>query len=100
MLSYGALTTVTNYHLIPKSEHVVDSVFMHDNYARTPTGEHCSQLTTICHARLARAARWQIAASGHPAGPLAAGVQHWPQQVDLNTVLSAAGHCHPAVSGQ
>lgn len=39
VVSYGALTTVTNYHLIPKSEHVVDSVFMHDNYARTPTGK-------------------------------------------------------------
>lgn len=38
MVSYGALTTVTSYNLIPKSEHVVDSVFMHDNYARTPTG--------------------------------------------------------------
>ena len=31
--SYGGLTTCANYHLIKKQESVVDSVFMHDNYA-------------------------------------------------------------------
>jgi hypothetical protein len=31
--SYGGLTTVTEYHLIPRQEDVVDSTFMHDNYA-------------------------------------------------------------------
>ena len=31
--SYGGLTTCTDYHLIPKKESVVDSVFMHDKYA-------------------------------------------------------------------
>jgi hypothetical protein len=36
--SMGGLTTVTTYHLIAKKERVVDSVFMHDKYARTPTG--------------------------------------------------------------
>ena len=33
MQSYGGLTTVTDYHLIPRQEDVVDSTFMHDNYA-------------------------------------------------------------------
>jgi len=36
VVSYGGLTTVTNYHLIPKNENVVDSVFMHDNFANSP----------------------------------------------------------------
>ncbi|GMH32189.1 hypothetical protein BSKO_00023 [Bryopsis sp. KO-2023] len=30
--SHGGLTTVTDYHMIEKAEHVVDSAFMHDNY--------------------------------------------------------------------
>ncbi|GAB4822475.1 hypothetical protein N2152v2_009521 [Parachlorella kessleri] len=47
VVSYGALTTVTNYHLIPKSEHVVDSVFMHDNYARTPTGAEETSMLVV-----------------------------------------------------
>ncbi|EFN59732.1 hypothetical protein CHLNCDRAFT_133326 [Chlorella variabilis] len=34
VVSYGGLTTVTKYHLVRKNEHVVDSVFMHDNFAR------------------------------------------------------------------
>jgi len=38
VVSLGGLTTVTTYHLIPKTEHVVDSVFMHDRFARTPQG--------------------------------------------------------------
>ena len=33
-LSFGGLTTVTNYHLVKKSEHVVDSVFMHDKFSQ------------------------------------------------------------------
>ncbi|KAK9809515.1 hypothetical protein WJX73_007383 [Symbiochloris irregularis] len=36
VVSYGGLTTVSSYHLIPKSDAVVDSVFMHDKYA-SPT---------------------------------------------------------------
>lgn len=36
VVSHGGLTTVSNYHLIPKSESVVDSTFMHDNYS-SPT---------------------------------------------------------------
>ena len=36
VVSYGGLTTVTNYHLIPKNENVVDSVFMHDKFANSP----------------------------------------------------------------
>lgn len=36
IVSYGGLTTVTDYHLIPKNESVVDSVFMHDNFAPSP----------------------------------------------------------------
>lgn len=34
VVSYGGLTTVTKYHLVRKDEHVVDSVFMHDNFRR------------------------------------------------------------------
>jgi hypothetical protein len=36
--SYGGLTTVTEYHLIPRQEDVVDSTFMHDNYASPGQG--------------------------------------------------------------
>ncbi len=39
VVSHGGLTTISNYHLIPKSESVVDSVFMHEKYSsptRTP----------------------------------------------------------------
>lgn len=36
--SYGGLTTVTEYHLIPRQEDVVDSTFMHDNYASPGAG--------------------------------------------------------------
>ena len=39
-ISYGGLTTVNDYHLIPKNESVVDSVFMHDNFASTPLWSH------------------------------------------------------------
>ena len=31
--SHGGLPTVTKYHLVSRSEHVVDSQFMHDNYS-------------------------------------------------------------------
>ena len=37
MVSYGGLTTITNYHLIPKQEDVVESQFMHDKFS-SPTG--------------------------------------------------------------
>ena len=33
MVSFGGLTTVTSYHMVPKQESVVDSVFMHERYA-------------------------------------------------------------------
>lgn len=47
IVSYGGLTTCTNYHLIAKNEHVVDSVFMHDNYAPTPlAGESAMVVVT------------------------------------------------------
>lgn len=47
VMSYGGLTTCTNYHLIPKQEHVVDSVFMHDNYAASPAaGESAMVVVT------------------------------------------------------
>ena len=32
-VSYGGLTTCTAYHLIPKGESVVDSLFVHDRFA-------------------------------------------------------------------
>lgn len=43
-ISYGGLTTVNDYHLIPKNESVVDSVFMHDNFASTPTGDESAMV--------------------------------------------------------
>eukprot|EP00887_Chlorella_sp_A99_P003933 scaffold11.g3933.t1 len=43
-VSFGGLTTVTSYHLVPKTEHVVDSVFMHDNYARGHGGGDASMV--------------------------------------------------------
>ena len=33
--SYGGLTTCTDYRLIKKQESVVDSAFMHDNFAQS-----------------------------------------------------------------
>ena len=44
VVSLGGLTTVTNYHLIPKAEHVVDSVFMHDKYTRAAAGEEAAMI--------------------------------------------------------
>ena len=44
VISYGGLTTVTNYHLIPKNESVVDSVFMHDNFAASPLREESAMV--------------------------------------------------------
>jgi hypothetical protein len=32
-ISYGGLTACTNYHLIPKDESVVDSVFVANKYS-------------------------------------------------------------------
>lgn len=43
--SYGGLTTVTEYHLIPRQEDVVDSTFMHDNYASPGAG--CVSLRSL-----------------------------------------------------
>ena len=42
--SHGGLTTVTNYHLIPKNESVVDSVFMHDNFAASPNRDESAMV--------------------------------------------------------
>lgn len=36
--SYGGITTVQDYHLIPRQEDVVDSTFMHDNYSSPASG--------------------------------------------------------------
>ena len=36
VISYGGLTTCTSYHLIPKQENVVDSVFMADKFTSSP----------------------------------------------------------------
>ena len=36
VVSYGGLTTCTSYHLIPKQESVVDSVFMADKFTASP----------------------------------------------------------------
>lgn len=44
VVSYGGLTTVTNYHLIPKNESVVDSVFMHDNFASSPNRDESAMV--------------------------------------------------------
>ena len=41
-VSYGGLTTVTSYHLIPRTEDVVESQFMHDTFS-SPTGVHSGQ---------------------------------------------------------
>ena len=43
-ISYGGLTTVNDYHLIPKNESVVDSVFMHDNFAPSPTRDESAMV--------------------------------------------------------
>lgn len=46
VVSVGGLTTVTSYHLIPKSEHVVDSVFMHDRYAKAAADQSAVVVVT------------------------------------------------------
>ena len=45
--SMGGLTTVTSYHLIRKGEHVVDSVFMHDNFNRSAAGAGESAMVVV-----------------------------------------------------
>ncbi|KAA6427924.1 hypothetical protein WJX79_002136 [Trebouxia sp. C0005] len=47
--SYGGLTTCTNYHLIKKQESVVDSVFVHDNYANSPGANDTSMVVVTKH---------------------------------------------------
>ena len=47
--SYGGLTTCTNYHLIKKQESVVDSVFVHDNYTRSPGANDNSMVVVTKH---------------------------------------------------
>ncbi len=39
VVSYGGLTTCTSYHLIPKQESVVDSVFMADKFTTSPSAK-------------------------------------------------------------
>lgn len=47
VVSYGGLTTVTQYHLVAKKEDVVDSVFMHDQYNRTAAGVDESAMVVV-----------------------------------------------------
>lgn len=49
LTSYGGLTTCTEYHLSQKPESVVDSVFMHDNYAPSPHGDENSMVVVTKH---------------------------------------------------
>ena len=46
--SYGGITTVHDYHLIPRQEDVVDSTFMHDNYA-SPSATAVRRHPAPCH---------------------------------------------------
>ena len=56
VVSLGGLTTVTSYHMIPKTEHVVDSVFMHDRFARTAAGAGESAMVIVTDKRVYTAA--------------------------------------------
>jgi hypothetical protein len=56
VISVGGLTTVTSYHLIPKSEHVVDSVFMHDKFSRTAAGAGESAMVIVTDRKVYTAA--------------------------------------------
>jgi hypothetical protein len=47
-ISYGGLTTCTSYHLIPKDESVVDSVFVADKYA-SPGGNDAAMVIATRH---------------------------------------------------
>eukprot|EP00884_Botryococcus_braunii_P014703 jgi/Botrbrau1/23233/Bobra.0041s0071.2 len=47
-VSYGGLTTCTSYHLIPKDESVVDSVFVADKYA-SPGGNDAAMVIATRH---------------------------------------------------
>ena len=49
LTSYGGLTTCTEYHLSQKPESVVDSVFMHDNYAPSPHADENSMVVVTKH---------------------------------------------------
>jgi hypothetical protein len=52
VVSIGGLTTVTTYHLIPKTESVIDSVFMHDKYNRTPTGMDETSMVVVTNKKV------------------------------------------------
>jgi hypothetical protein len=47
-ISYGGLTTCTSYHLIPKDENVVDSVFVADKYS-SPGGNDAAMVIATKH---------------------------------------------------
>ncbi len=47
VVSYGGLTTCTSYHLIPKQENVVDSVFMADKFTSSPAGRGGADDTVV-----------------------------------------------------
>ncbi len=54
--SYGGLTTCTDYHLIPKRENVVDSVFIHDKHAGPGGGGDESAMVVFTEHRV-----WSLA---------------------------------------
>jgi hypothetical protein len=56
VVSAGGLTTVTQYQMIPRKENVVDSVFMHDKFARTPTGGGEAAMVVVTGRRVYTAA--------------------------------------------
>jgi hypothetical protein len=56
VVSVGGLTTVTSYHLIPKTEHVVDSLFMHDKYSRAAAGAGESAMVVVTDKKVYTAA--------------------------------------------
>lgn len=56
VVSVGGLTTVTTYHLIPKTEHVVDSVFLHDKFARSTPGAGDAAMVVVTDRKVYTAA--------------------------------------------
>lgn len=54
--SMAGLTTVTSYHLIPKSEHVVDSTFMHDRFSKTTAAYGQSSMVIVTDSKVFNAA--------------------------------------------
>ena len=55
MVAFGGLTTVANYHLIPKQESVIESQFMHDKYQSASgrgRGAYCSPMVVATKSRI------------------------------------------------